>query len=917
MLSCPRKYYLDYVKNVGGNVLKWPDKHITRGNLVHTILENLVIDGSILSLRNCDFSERKRRISILLKEQLDNNYRMDAVLHILADTPLKDVEKDVMNRLTSVLNEDEFYQLFDGTEVKSEIKVNRVSGFTGYIDFVLDGIPIELKTASKISDDHILQLKVYILTKYLEYGIDYGYLLYTTRTKISEEENPSNIHLIRIDNDDIDRILYSRYQVLLQRKGINLPDTYHKDCVDCRYQKNSDYTLQKFWPACQYYCQTERNWKCYDIDPDGTITSSCILSYSCPVRGHYFDIEIIDHFNRIRRALMIENEEYVNFTKILRNLPSECLYSCGQLLKDLRLVEVTSEGCKYVSLKCLPCLDCTIGDNVIIKTNDGLHFNGILKEIGNMSITVQFYGNTDPDFLNDSNEFILIKDYYENRPLRSLLKVIDNIQRNLNFSLPLINKGNISKTSNILPYNAEDVTSKLEKNRLIAVQTTNQSDVNKNLIEIINKLPKPSKILIVLKDSLEIQEFINIYPKKHEMLVIDREENFVTGAQTIAISHENTPEEIVEKINYSSIFITKKPFILNSNLFELLHLDGRRVSFDYVIITTAEEYFEPQIYYLQNIGYNILLLGDAYRDCQVVKSKEARDLGLETGLFTRMIKFDSYFISKDFTIFYEPFKNLPPQINSALKNLPIKYSTLKNEGNVKFINVDGYEVGDLEIHYKKSINIADSDEGIKYRIVLKPLVEIKLSNTEEIFNDLKEKSLDNLIKGKTVILQEIPFLITDRYSLDRILESEENVEILIILPISYLESFEKIMFSNKEEAAEIVKIILNMSPEKQKRCAIITPFISQASLIKSLFCEEKILDIPVLLPSQIGHKSYDISIVSFVSSNKERMLRYPLTKLETIYTILTSAKEELILVGSKETLCQNRILKQIINSSEI
>ncbi len=112
MMSCPRKYYLDYIKNVGGNILKRPNKNITRGNLIHEILENVACDGSLQSLSSCTYGEKKDRIKILLGDQLKGKYRMDAALHVLANTPLFDVEKDVTNRLTSAFGDEELSSLY-------------------------------------------------------------------------------------------------------------------------------------------------------------------------------------------------------------------------------------------------------------------------------------------------------------------------------------------------------------------------------------------------------------------------------------------------------------------------------------------------------------------------------------------------------------------------------------------------------------------------------------------------------------------------------------------------------------------------------------------------------------------------------------------------------------------------------------
>ena len=162
----------------------------------------------------------------------------------------------------------------------------------------------------------------------------------------------------------------------------------------------------------------------------------------------------------------------------------------------------------------------------------------------------------------------------------------------------------------------------------------------------------------------------------------------------------------------------------------------------------------------------------------------------------------------------------------------------------------------------------------------------------------------------------VPFLVSARNPLGAITESGENFEVVIKLPIRFSETLEELMYSNEAEAQAIINLLNTMDPKNRAGCVIITPFISQVSKIKSLLYNSNHSDIPVLLPYQAGRKSYDISIVSFVCSGNERILRYPLTCPEVLYTILTSSKRQLILVGSRDTLRQSRILNEIIDAPE-
>ena len=124
------------------------------------------------------------------------------------------------------------------------------------------------------------------------------------------------------------------------------------------------------------------------------------------------------------------------------------------------------------------------------------------------------------------------------------------------------------------------------------------------------------------------------------------------------------------------------------------------------------------------------------------------------------------------------------------------------------------------------------------------------------------------------------------------------------------------MYSNESEAKIVLKLLQEMDPKDRERCVVITPFISQSSLIRSLLYENNLSEVPVFLPYQAGRTSYDIAIVSFVCAGDERILRYPLTRPEVLYTILTSASKQLILVGCRDTLRQSRILGEIIDATE-
>ena len=113
--------------------------------------------------------------------------------------------------------------------------------------------------------------------------------------------------------------------------------------------------------------------------------------------------------------------------------------------------------------------------------------------------------------------------------------------------------------------------------------------------------------------------------------MIDRKSNFEKGASANLISEGNSPADIAEKIGLSPIIVTTKGFLRSSGYFEKMHISQRKVPFDYIIVTSAEEYYEPHIYHLRSLAYHILLIGDAYPANLPIRSRDARNSGLGVG----------------------------------------------------------------------------------------------------------------------------------------------------------------------------------------------------------------------------------------------------------------------------------------------
>ena len=411
--TCSRRYYLDYVKNVKHSILKYPDKYITRGNLVHHILAAMLCDGSYSLLSTQPPAERERILWDRIHEAIQTEFRLDATLHLIAGVPLASIEKDVFHHLATLLYQEEFSSFISGKDVQSEVQINNVYGLGGIIDLLIDNCPVEVKTSRMVRPEHTMQLHVYLFASYLDSGNRTGYLFYTQPTQYDESDGDfRHLHKITLNDSDIDQIIKARNKVLLQRKGMQLPTTYSKWCSECSHQRHPGHALSRNLPPCQYYCQTERFWNCYESDEDGTVTTRCLLVDSCPTKLMYFDINEIDYFNKIRNAIMAEHSLLYALGALLRALPTEQRSLTGQQAAGLRLSRYENDILYLTSASALPYLDVALGDYAMLRTADGAYsFRVVVHAIGLTTIELAPLASLPAEFLKPENQYILVKDY--------------------------------------------------------------------------------------------------------------------------------------------------------------------------------------------------------------------------------------------------------------------------------------------------------------------------------------------------------------------------------------------------------------------------------------------------------------------------------------------------------------------------
>ena len=916
VLQCERIYYLNYVKNITQKILKIPNKKISKGNLVHYITQHILVDNELRDFYQTPKSEQDRIIRARIRKEMETTFRIDAALHHLAQTPLEDVQEETYNQLKKLFDDPEVLSFFEGKKIEAEQQLNQIYGFNGIVDFILDGkIPVEMKTSWNVNKDHILQLKIYLLASFLESGQRTGYLFYSQKAAPDGESQRRHIHEITLSDEDITQILYARHKALLLRKNLSLPTTLGRNCTKCRFAIESGHFLRNLYPPCQFYCQVERYWDCAEIGENGKTTSKCQLFDKCPVKFSYFDTAILDRYSKMRKAIMAEGQELEFLSQQIQTLPNEVLIICGQRVDHLILDEFKGYMGIFSCTSAIPSLDVVPGDSVIISTPDRkFQYLGILMEYNINKVTILFSGKFHKEFFSYA-EYSLVKNYHEKGVFRYLLKAIDYTQRNRRKEISDNNsRKRMLEKRNVHPYNPEKIAHDLRKKRVVALHSPGQVPDTKKCAEVVCSLPRPSTSLVILKNPLEIEEFLSYYPKNHEILILNRVENFPHDPRPFEIGENDLPEDIAAKFERSPVIVTDVNFLKFSHLFEFLKHPQRSVFFDYVIITGAEQYFEPFFLYLRNFGYHTLMIGDAYRVAYPVRSQEARHLGLSFGPFERLVTYDSYFDSSEFSLYGEPFKTLPLPVAEALAQSEIDLKIQSYNGSVTFIDVAGIESQIKSLTCSFSLKMGDS--SLLYALGIAPEQPLDLSSIESLLNALRRESIHQIKVSSLIRVGTLSFTVVSKEPLGNTPDSGENVNLVIHMPVQFSETLQELLYSNEQEVQTVINLIKS-DTRFLKDTAVITPFISQASRLREALFKEGVTDIPVMVPLQASGTNYRTVIVSLVNANEERILRYPLTDLKTLYTILTSATENLILVGNKNMLEQSRIFARLIQSSHL
>ena len=99
--------------------------------------------------------------------------------------------------------------------------------------------------------------------------------------------------------------VFRRHRLLAVMEGGWLPAPLPQECSYCEFSTTLE-GQEALPPICQYYCQAERGWSCRSVDDRGAV---CPLYEMCDQHSRYEPYERLDEFGRLRRILLIEEEE--------------------------------------------------------------------------------------------------------------------------------------------------------------------------------------------------------------------------------------------------------------------------------------------------------------------------------------------------------------------------------------------------------------------------------------------------------------------------------------------------------------------------------------------------------------------------------------------------------------------------------
>lgn len=302
--KCNRKHFLAVVKGVrqhgAAQSLSWQS---LAGSIAHDLIEAAASDLTAAQKRDDGFIRRalapKTVVRLLTMGIGDTSAMVSAITRGIGSL-------EILQRSAAVLA---LLQQGGPWQIESDA-FDR--GVTLTPDLIGDRVVVELKLQSPDSaalraDLNRAQAESYLAWAMVTHGIDpvvanWRAAIINLDRRVDEAER---ITEIRADRKSIGRRVFHRHRLLALVDGGWLPPPIEGECTYCEFHRRENDDPAELPAPCQYYCQSERSWSCEATDG----TRECPLYGVCDQHNRYEAYERIDLFNRLRRDLMIEEEE--------------------------------------------------------------------------------------------------------------------------------------------------------------------------------------------------------------------------------------------------------------------------------------------------------------------------------------------------------------------------------------------------------------------------------------------------------------------------------------------------------------------------------------------------------------------------------------------------------------------------------
>ena len=927
--ECPRIYDLLYEKSVYSPGRYDLSPGAIKGRIVHTLVEHAIEEEGKAQFKG-GWSEAQVEAS--LEELIESEYSIEMALCRLAWVSPNRIRENALDAATRLLTDDEFTnRIASATDVSVEVGLSASVGFNGRVDLIIDGAPYDLKTNYKLTDKtrnhHRFQLRVYLLALLLETletgerlhdridkGVS-GYLVYPNLA------NESSVVLeeVELRRRDVEDILSLRNEASVLRDGFGVPTTYGRDCTGCTFKSpTTDQEKNEILPSpCQYYCQSERRWPCFESDDEGNIISQCPLFDDCDQRLEFRDPAVTDHYTGLRQGLNTERDHRKRLGYELEQLAPETLSEAGLRIPDLKLNALEGQRRMVFTSDAGLVPSFTPGSGVRLMQT-GTEYYQEATYYGRVENKYVFQLNSTPNsaFLNPTETYEAVRTVAADSLPRELLSQLDYAQRG-EVSPLLETTGKAGDNEDSLDPSDLNSLSEYTDAKELYLDVPVRRERTTLVTDIVSKLatqqypspaggeeiPDDEQRALILCTRPEMTD--SVEERLSSVEGATRMDGFAGGATT-GLTGTSAGHEIYEGLRDASVVVSSARYALSEQVFHAMRDGDESVRphtdkfFDTIVIVGAESLAEPQFHFLQILGDRVAAIGDTRRSGPEIVSGEAREARLDEAYFNRLYRRFAN-VESDDSQSIQVKAELTRTMQSAFSGLELDAETI--DGSFEFRDTDGAiatAIGETSLEYQ----VPTSTEEDETRFIrLEPVEQVDAVHISQSLQQLRTLDASALTFGETYTIQDIRFKVRTSNPID-----SDHHRLKVSIPVHATPYLHQRLTQNKAEAEKVAEVCTNVSPD-----LVVTPFVAHANAIREEL-EEIGEDIAVRLPDQLSGAHVDSAVVSLAVTGEERVVTPPVSDIEQLYTCFNCA-QDVTLVGDRETLERNSLISQLIEST--